>query len=164
MSRSGAEVSSSARSDHGSARKRDELSGRFQHLLIAQEYLHHNFLWPHVLRFSRQRRHGKCARHVPGIGKQNGVIGRVEQNCQDRLGQGYGSGRIRETASSTDDLECPRTVDVQAGQIVMQFSDHVKYVRMRSAGARKLATLLLEKANEVDQSKSRRKWARLREV
>ena len=56
-----------------------------------------------------------------------------------------------------DEFELKIDLHVQAGQIVMQFSDHVKYVRMRSAGARKLATLLLEKANEIDQSKSRRK-------
>jgi hypothetical protein len=39
---------------------------------------------------------------------------------------------------------------LQTDQIVMQFSDHVEWVRMSSAGARKLAALLLEKANEVD--------------
>ena len=39
---------------------------------------------------------------------------------------------------------------IQAGQIVMQFSDHIEWVRMSSAGARKLAALLLDKANEVD--------------
>ena len=39
---------------------------------------------------------------------------------------------------------------ILAGQIVMQFSDHVEWVRMSSAGARKLAAKLLEKANEQD--------------
>jgi hypothetical protein len=39
---------------------------------------------------------------------------------------------------------------IEAGQIVMQFSDHVEWIRMTSAGARKLAALLTEKANEVD--------------
>ena len=39
---------------------------------------------------------------------------------------------------------------IEAGDIVMQFSDHVEWVRMSSPGARKLASLLLEKANEVD--------------
>jgi hypothetical protein len=39
---------------------------------------------------------------------------------------------------------------IQAGQIVMQFSDHVEWVRMSSGGARKLAALLTEKANELD--------------
>jgi hypothetical protein len=37
---------------------------------------------------------------------------------------------------------------IQAGQIVMPFSDHVEWVRMSSAGARKLAAMLIEKANE----------------
>jgi hypothetical protein len=37
-----------------------------------------------------------------------------------------------------------------AGQIVMRFSDQVEWVRMSSAGARKLAALLIEKANELD--------------
>jgi hypothetical protein len=39
---------------------------------------------------------------------------------------------------------------IQAGQIVMQFSDHVEWVRMSSAGARKLAAMLIERANEQD--------------
>jgi hypothetical protein len=39
---------------------------------------------------------------------------------------------------------------IQAGQIVMQFSDHVEWIRMSSAGARKLAAMLIEKANEQD--------------
>jgi hypothetical protein len=39
---------------------------------------------------------------------------------------------------------------IQAGQIVMQFSDHVEWVRMSSAGARKLGAMLTEKANELD--------------
>jgi hypothetical protein len=39
---------------------------------------------------------------------------------------------------------------IQAGQIVMQFSDHVEWVRMSAAGARKLAALLVEKADELD--------------
>jgi hypothetical protein len=39
---------------------------------------------------------------------------------------------------------------ILAGQIVMRFSDQVEWVRMSSAGARKLAALLLEKANELD--------------
>jgi hypothetical protein len=39
---------------------------------------------------------------------------------------------------------------VEAGQIVMQFSDHVEWVRMNSAGARKLAAMLIEKADEQD--------------
>jgi len=39
---------------------------------------------------------------------------------------------------------------VEAGQVVMQFSDHVEWVRMSSAGARKLAAMLTEKADELD--------------
>jgi hypothetical protein len=39
---------------------------------------------------------------------------------------------------------------ILARQIVMQFSDHVEWVRMSSAGARKLAAMLIEKANELD--------------
>jgi hypothetical protein len=39
---------------------------------------------------------------------------------------------------------------IQAGQIVMQFSDHVEWVRMSAAGARKLAALLVGKADELD--------------
>jgi hypothetical protein len=45
---------------------------------------------------------------------------------------------------------------LQAGQIVMQFSDHVERIRMSSAGARKLAALLIEKANEQDRVGSER--------
>jgi hypothetical protein len=36
------------------------------------------------------------------------------------------------------------------GQIVMQFSDHVEWIRMSSAGPRKLAAKLTEKADELD--------------
>ena len=39
---------------------------------------------------------------------------------------------------------------IEAGQVVMQFSDQVEWVRMSSAGARKLAAMLIEKANEQD--------------
>jgi hypothetical protein len=39
---------------------------------------------------------------------------------------------------------------ILAGQIVMQFSDHVEWIRMTSGGARKLAARLTEKANELD--------------
>lgn len=34
---------------------------------------------------------------------------------------------------------------VEAGQVVMQFSDHVEWVRMNSSGARKLAAMLTER-------------------
>jgi hypothetical protein len=46
---------------------------------------------------------------------------------------------------------------IRAGQIVMQFSDHVEWVRMSSAGARKLAAMLVEKANELDRVGSERR-------
>jgi hypothetical protein len=36
------------------------------------------------------------------------------------------------------------------GKIVMQFSDHVEWIRMTSGGARKLAARLTEKADELD--------------
>ena len=39
---------------------------------------------------------------------------------------------------------------IQAGQVVMQFSDHVERVRMSSGGARKLAAMLTAKAAELD--------------
>ncbi len=39
---------------------------------------------------------------------------------------------------------------IEAGQVVMQLSDQVEWVRMSSAGARKLAAMLIEKANEQD--------------
>ncbi|MGA2715525.1 MAG: hypothetical protein ABSG41_20690 [Bryobacteraceae bacterium] len=39
---------------------------------------------------------------------------------------------------------------ILAGQIVMQFSDHVEWIRMISSGARKLAARLAEKADELD--------------
>jgi hypothetical protein len=43
---------------------------------------------------------------------------------------------------------------ILAGQIVMQFSDHVEWVQMSSAGARKLAAMLIEKASEQDRLES----------
>jgi hypothetical protein len=36
------------------------------------------------------------------------------------------------------------------GQILMMFSDHVEWIRMTSGGARKVAALLTEKADELD--------------
>ncbi len=39
---------------------------------------------------------------------------------------------------------------IQAGQVIMQCSDSVERVRMASGGARKLATMLTEKAAELD--------------
>ena len=44
---------------------------------------------------------------------------------------------------------------IQVGQLVMQFSDHVEWVRMSGAGARKLAAMLIEKANELDRQSPR---------
>jgi hypothetical protein len=49
-----------------------------------------------------------------------------------------------------DEVQLRIDFRIQAGQIVMQFSDHVGWVRMRAAGARKLAALLIGKADELD--------------
>ena len=49
-----------------------------------------------------------------------------------------------------DEVKLGISFRILAGQIVMQFSDHVEWVRMSSAGARKLAAMLTEKANEQD--------------
>ena len=49
-----------------------------------------------------------------------------------------------------DEVKLRISFRIQAGQIVMQFSDHVEWVRMSSAGARRLAAMLIEKANEQD--------------
>ena len=49
-----------------------------------------------------------------------------------------------------DEVNLRIDVRILARRIVMQFSDHVEWVRMSSAGARKLAALLIEKANELD--------------
>jgi hypothetical protein len=49
-----------------------------------------------------------------------------------------------------DEFKLGISFRIQAGQIVMQFSDHVEWVRMTSAGARKLAAMLTEKAAELD--------------
>ncbi len=45
---------------------------------------------------------------------------------------------------------------IQAGQIVMQFSDDVERIRMTSAGARKLAAMLTEMANEQERLGSKK--------
>lgn len=45
-----------------------------------------------------------------------------------------------------DEVKLRIGVRIQAGQIVMQFSDEVEWVRMTSAGARKLATTLVKQA------------------
>ena len=49
-----------------------------------------------------------------------------------------------------DEVKLGISFRIVDGQIVMQFSDHVEWVRMSSAGARKLAAMLLDKANEQD--------------
>jgi hypothetical protein len=53
-------------------------------------------------------------------------------------------------AKDYDEVKLRIGFRIQAGQIVMQFSDHVEWVRMSSGGARKLAAVLSEKANELD--------------
>ena len=55
-----------------------------------------------------------------------------------------------DTLETYDEVKLKISFRLQAGQIVMQFSDHVEWVRMSSAGARKLAATLIEKANEQD--------------
>jgi hypothetical protein len=54
-----------------------------------------------------------------------------------------------------DEVKLGISFRILAGQIVMQFSDHVEWVRMSSAGARRLAAMLLEKANEQDRLESK---------
>ena len=49
-----------------------------------------------------------------------------------------------------DEIKLRISFRILAGQIVMQFSDHIEWVRMSSSGARKLAAMLLEKAKELD--------------
>ncbi len=49
-----------------------------------------------------------------------------------------------------DEVKLAISFRIQAGQVVMQFSDRVDRIRMSSAGARKLAAMIIEKANEVD--------------
>jgi hypothetical protein len=49
-----------------------------------------------------------------------------------------------------DEVKLRISFGIQAGQIVMQFSDHVEWIRMSSSGARKLAAMLTQKADELD--------------
>jgi len=49
-----------------------------------------------------------------------------------------------------DEVKLAISFWIQARQVVMQFSDRVDWIRIRSAGARKLAAMLIEKANEVE--------------
>ena len=54
-----------------------------------------------------------------------------------------------------DEVKLRISFRILDGQIMMQFSDHVEWVRMSSTGARKLAAILTEKANELDRLGSR---------
>jgi hypothetical protein len=49
-----------------------------------------------------------------------------------------------------DEFKLGISFRILAGQIEMQFSDHVEWIRMTSGGARKLAAMLTEKAAELD--------------
>jgi hypothetical protein len=49
-----------------------------------------------------------------------------------------------------DEFKLGISFRIQAGQVVMQFSDQVERVRMTGGGARKLAAMLTEKAAELD--------------
>jgi hypothetical protein len=60
----------------------------------------------------------------------------------------------RTLSKAYDELKLRIGFRIEAGQIVMQFSDHVEWVRMSSGGARKLAVLLTEKADELDRLSS----------
>jgi hypothetical protein len=53
-------------------------------------------------------------------------------------------------ANKYDEVKLRIGFRIQAGQIVMQFSDHVEWVRMTSSGARRLAAMLIERADELD--------------
>jgi hypothetical protein len=63
----------------------------------------------------------------------------------------------RALSKAYDQVNLKISFRILAGQIVMQFSDHVEWVRMSSAGARKLAAMLIEKANEQDSPSKRGK-------
>ena len=49
-----------------------------------------------------------------------------------------------------DEVKLAISFRIQAGQVVMQFSDRVDRIRMSNAGARKLAAMLIVKADEQD--------------
>jgi hypothetical protein len=49
-----------------------------------------------------------------------------------------------------DEFKLEISFRIQAGQVIMQFSDTVERIRMTSGGARKLAAMLTEKAAELD--------------
>jgi hypothetical protein len=60
-------------------------------------------------------------------------------------------GEVDRLLSKTyDEVKLGISFRIQAGQIFMQFSDHVEWIRMTGGGARKLAAMLVEKANELD--------------
>lgn len=56
----------------------------------------------------------------------------------------------RALSNAYDEVKLQIDVRIQAKRIVMQFSDHVEWIRMGSAGARKLAEMLIDKADELD--------------
>jgi hypothetical protein len=51
-----------------------------------------------------------------------------------------------------DEFKLGISFRIQAGQVVMQFSDSVDRIRMTGGGARKLANRLIEKAAELDRT------------
>jgi hypothetical protein len=53
-------------------------------------------------------------------------------------------------AGEYDEFKLGISFRVQAGQVIMQFSDSVERIRMTGGGARKLAAMLTEKAAELD--------------
>ena len=74
---------------------------------------------------------------------EGGIDGR-EENVPNRA-------RLRTCfGDDYDEFKLGISFRIQAGQVVMQFSDHVGRIRMTGGGARKLAAMLVEKANEVD--------------
>ena len=63
----------------------------------------------------------------------------------------FPAGAVEKSLSTPyDEVKLGISFRILAGQIVMQFSDHVEWVRMTSSGTRKLAALLTEKAAELD--------------
>jgi hypothetical protein len=49
-----------------------------------------------------------------------------------------------------DEFKLDISFRIQAGQVVMQFSNSVDRIRMSGGGARKLAVMLSAKADEID--------------
>ena len=52
-----------------------------------------------------------------------------------------------------DEAKLDISFRIQAGQIVIQFSDQIERIRMGSGGARKLATMLTQMAAQLDKTK-----------